>query len=463
MRYLENKHKKSDLALGRRVFLKALGAGIAAPLAFRMSNLAMAEPSAAPVRLFIYFVPHGMPMEYAEPYGAGADFLKGSTVLSPLAPFGKYVNVCRGLGINGFSNHEAVSGVLTGVKDGAGADSIDHLIAQALGVDAYNLGANPYPRNQDGTGFDKNSYLIRHGGVWVRPTEDPAAAAADMLGAVGGGQQGGGSAPAADETAFRNEALGLTERQLEKMQRALSGLTSEQKKLGVHLESVRSLKAAGDRPVTNGCSSRPALPALDALAGKSVFEHANLRSVVDAHLEVAANAMVCGTARVVTMQNLWVNCDLPMNFAGGPGSAKAYHGATSHSREAPGRTEFASVQSWFFARLAEKLLTLLDQPDPLDPGNTVLHNSLIYVCSEIGDGADHNSNVHDVYLSGNQIVHSYLPAILIGNAGGRIASRGVVDVDTDHVNMLATLGEAMGVSIQKLGATPAQPIQELKS
>ncbi|WP_437569978.1 DUF1552 domain-containing protein [Sorangium sp. So ce542] len=462
MRSLAKKHQKSDLALGRRVFLKALGAGIAAPLAFRMSSLALAEPSAAPVRLFIYFVPHGMPMEYAEPYGSpGADFLKGSTVLSALAPFGKYVNVCRGLGINGFGNHEAVSGVLTGVKDGAGADSIDHTIAQALGVEAYNLGANPYPRNQDGTGFDKNSYLIRHGGVWVRPIEDPAAAAAEMLGAVGGGQQGGG-APATDEAAFRNEALGLTERQLEKMQRELSGLTSEQRKLGVHLESVRALKAAADRPVVNGCTARPALPALDALSGKSVFEQANLRSVIDAHLEVAANAMVCGTARVVTMQSLWVNCDLPMSFTGGPGSASAYHGATSHSREPAGRKEFAATQGWFFARLAEKLLAVLDQPDPLDPGNTVLHNSLVYVCSEIGDGADHNSDVHDVYL-GNQIVHSYLPAILIGNAGGRIASRGVVDVDTDHVNMLATLGDAMGVSIKQIGAHSAQPIQELKS
>lgn len=462
MRFMDHKYKKSDLALGRRVFLKALGAGIAAPLAFRMSSLAMAEPSAAPVRLFIYFVPHGMPMEYAEPYGSGADLLKGSMVLSPLAPFGKYVNVCRGLGINGFGNHEAVAGVLTGVKDGAGADSIDQIIAQALGVEAHNLGANPYPRNQDGTGFDKNSYLIKHGGVWVRPTEDPAAAAASMLGAIGGGQQGGGSPPASDEAAFRNEALGLTERQLERMQGALSGLTKEQNKLAVHLESVRSIKAAADRPVVNGCTSKPALPALDALAGKDVFAQANLRSVIDAHLEVAANAMVCGTARVVTMQNLWVNCDLPMDFSGGPGSGNPYHGATSHSREAPGRMEFASIQSWFFARLAEKLLTILDQPDPLDPGNTVLHNSLIYVCSEIGDGADHNSDVHDVYL-GSQIVHSYLPAILIGNAGGRIASRGVVDVDTDHVNMLATLGDAMGVPVSQLGAQSAQPIQELKS
>ncbi|WP_437670061.1 DUF1552 domain-containing protein [Sorangium sp. So ce131] len=443
------------------MFLKALGIGVAAPLAFRMSNLAMAEPSSAPVRLFIYFVPHGMPMEFAEPYGSGADFLKGSTVLSPLAPFGKYINVCRGLGINGFGNHEAVSGVLTGVKDGAGADSIDHTIAQALGVDAYNLGANPYPRNQDGTGFDKNSYLIRHGGVWVRPTEDPAAAAADMLGAVGGGQQGGG-APEADETAFRNEALGLTERQLERMQGALSGLTKEQNKLGVHLESVRALKAAGDRPVVNGCATRPALPALDALAGKSVFDQANLRGVIDAHLEVAATAMVCGTARVVTMQNLWVNCDLPMSFAGGPGSSNPYHGATSHSRDAAGRMEFASIQSWFFSRLAEKMLTILDQPDPLDPGNTVLHNSLIYVCSEIGDGADHNSDVHDVYL-GTGIVHSYLPAILIGNGGGRLASQRVVDVDTYHVDMLATLGDVMGVPLNKIGGQDAKPIQELKS
>lgn len=462
MRGLDQKHKKSERQLGRRVFLKALGAGIAAPLAFQMGRLAMAEPGAAPVRLFIYFVPHGMPMEYAEPYGSGATFLAGSRVLSALAPFGKYVNVCRGLGINGFGNHEAVSGVLTGVKDGAGADSIDFTIAQALGVNAYNLGAVPYKRYDDGTGFDKNSYLVRHGGVWVRPMEDPATAASELLGSVGAGQQQGGGPAEPDDAAFRREALGLTERQLERLHRSLQGITKEQNKLSVHLESLRALKGSGDKPVVNACATRPALPALDALAGKNVFDQSNMRAIIDAHLEVAANAMVCGTARVITMQSLWVNCDLPMSFTGGPGSARPYHAETSHSRDDAGRQEFARVQGWFFERLAEKLLATLDQPDPLDPGNTVLHNSLIYICSEIGDGADHNSNVHDVYL-GNQIVHSYLPAILIGNAGGYIAHREVVDVETFHVNMLATLAEAMGVSVTQIGGQSAKPIQELKS
>ena len=102
-----------------------------------------------------------------------------------------------------------------------------------------------------------------------------------------------------------------------------------------------------------------------------------------------------------------------------------------------GRAEFATCQRWFYERLAAKLLTLLDQPDPLDPSNTVLNNSLIYVCSEISDGANHNSDFSDVWLDGTPH-ESYLPAVLIGNASGAIAHREVLTAPRSHLDMLAT-------------------------
>jgi hypothetical protein len=172
--------------------------------------------------------------------------------------------------------------------------------------------------------------------------------------------------------------------------------------------------------------------------------------------------MVCGAARVLTLQNLWVTSTLSFGFPGGPGLGRGHHDPLSHSWDDAGRIEFAHAQRWFYERLADKLLTVLDQPDPLDPGNTVLHNSLVYVCSEISDGANHNSDASQVWLNGVPY-GSYLPAVLIGGAGGFLAHREVVTVTRNHVDMLATIAAAMGVSVSDIGGQGVRIIQELKS
>src|SRR6185503_16599304 len=130
---------------------------------------------------------------------------------------------------------------------------------------------------------------------------------------------------------------------------------------------IQKLKAGG----TGGggqisCDKRPQLPSLAALAGADVLDPAQLGKVLDAHLEVAAHALMCGTASVITLQNLYVNADLNMGFAGGPGVAKGHHEPVSHSWDTAGRAEFALVQRRFYSRLAEKLLVTLNQTDPQD-------------------------------------------------------------------------------------------------
>jgi hypothetical protein len=452
---MKKKYTMSERALGRRVFLKALGIGIAAPLALKMSGMAMAEPGGAPVRLFIFYVPHGWPTESVEPLGSGADFLKGSSVLSSLAPYNSYVNVVRGISNKVVNNHAAIRSVLTGAKEGDGADSIDYLIAQKLGTKAHALGAIPYDK---GAGFHQDCFLVKHGS-WVRPEEDPSKAAAELLGAVGPVDPG-----KPDESVFRNQALALTESQIERMSGALKDITSEQSKLQVHLDAVRSLKTdgGGSSPGKIGCDSAPALPAVDAVKGSDMLSHGNMAKIVDAHLEVAANALLCGSARVITMQNMWVNNTVNFGFAGGPGIAKAHHDPASHSWDKNGRNEFAKMQGWFYERLATKLISKLNQPDPLDPKNTVLHNTLIYCCSEISDGANHNSDYTDVWLDGKP-VRSILPAVLIGRAGGYIGQKGVVTAERSHLDMLATIASAMGAPLSTIAGQGVQPIKEVQA
>lgn len=458
----------TDRLLQRRTFLKALGIGLAAPLAAKMARLAVAAPGDRPTRLFIYYVPHGVPNEHFEPLAGaqGLDFAQsGLGMLSPFEAYKDYVTVVRGLSMNdGATNHAAIRAVLTGFNEGSGADSIDFTIAQGLGVPAHTLGAMPY---NTVWGFGSNSWLIKHGS-WVRPTESPEDAAEELLGGIVAPGPDPDPEPTVDEAVFREETLALTEGELESMHDELQGLTREQNKLALHLEAVRALKAkssGGGGQLSGGgqgCDSLPTLDALEAARGLEPLEQANFGKILDAQLQVAAQAIKCGTTRVLTLQNMWVNSDLNFGFSGGPGVNKGHHEPVSHSWDAPGREEFAICQRWFYERLAERFLDTLMEDDPADPGRKIIDNSLVYICSEISDGANHHSNAQDMWLNGQQMF-TYLPTILIGGAGGYLNTGRAVTVDRMHTDMLATLADAMGVSVSSIGGQSVSPITELKA
>lgn len=443
--------RRAEKELSRRTFLKAMGLGVAVPLALHMSRIVTAQPTKAPLRLLIYYVPHGHPVEHFEPLGAGETFLSSSTILGPLAPYARQVTVVRGVSMNdGASNHAAIRALLTGFRDGGKVDSVDHAIAKALGTKAHVLGVIPYDR---GAGFNSDSYLSKQG-AWVRPTERPTQAADELFGALGNGADDA-------EAAFRREAFALTEKELEKLSGSIKGLTREENKVSLHLEALRAAKGGGG-DVASTCGSRPDLPLVNATSGLDPLDHENFGKLLDAHLEAAAAACVCGTARVVTLQNLWVNSGLNFGFAGGPGVPKGHHDPVSHSWDPAGRSEFAQVQRWFYERLAKKMLPLLAQADPMDPGKTVLDNTLIWVASEVSDGANHNSDVSEVWLDGTPH-KTYLPTVFIGGAGGYLKSGKVVDVSRAHTDVLATLHDAMGVPVTSIGGQAVRPIADVKS
>jgi hypothetical protein len=455
---LAAKDRRERQRLARRVFLGALGLGLSLPLAASSARLAIAQSTPRPRRLFLYYLPHGAPVEHFDPAESGGSFdldLGGTGVLGPLVPYQKQVSVLRGVGMNGSQNHAAIRTMLTGKAEGDGSDSIDALIAQQLGTTPYVLGAVPYAK---GSGFTSDSFLVKHGS-WVRPEEDPARAADALFQSLGAGT--GAPNPAIE---FRAAALGLTEKELTRLQAVTKDLTDEQTKLAIHLDAIRQLKAGDSNgSLVVSCDERPALPSVAALAGADVLDPAQLGKVLDAQLEVAAHALMCGTASVITLQNMYVNADLNMGFAGGPGVPKGHHDPVSHSWDAAGRAEFALVQRWFYARLAEKLLATLDQTDPRDPEHTVLDNSLVAVLSEVSDGANHNSDASPVWVEGKEYMSS-LPLVLIGGGGGYLKpAGGTAHVSALHTDLLATFAEAMTVPISSMGGVAMKPIAELKA
>jgi hypothetical protein len=349
--------------------------------------------------------------------------------------------------------------MLTGAAEGNGSDSIDATVAKALNVTPHVIGARPYT---PGAGFSSDSYLVQHGS-WVRPIEDPAAAADAYFQNVATTPSVPGQV---DEAAFRSEALDLNAKEIERMQASMSGLTRENSKLKLHLEALLALKAGGSGGGGVSCSARPTLPAVEAVRGKDPLDAANFGLVVDGHLEAAAHAMVCGAARVITMQNMHVNSDLNMAFAGGPNMPQGHHDPISHSSAAEGRAGFAKVQQWFYQRVADKLLATLNQPDPLDPtdtARTVLDNSLVFICSEVSDGQNHNSDASNIWVGGKE-QPSHLPLMMIGGAGGYLKQQQVLDLNKRmHTDVLATIAAAMGAPVTTIGGQAVSLVQELKA
>lgn len=458
MQLFMSRHQAQKAWLRRRTFLKAMALGIAAPLADQMSKLAVAQVGSRPNRLFILFMPHGSPNEHYE-VGESLDLARsGEGTFSPLEPYKKYLQVIRGLGIYTAENHDAIRSVLTG-RDGD--DSIDYQIATALGTTAHVLGVQSYRKNS--AGLDHDAQLVHHGG-WVTPVQNPAKALSDLF--AGLGAEGADPNEVVDEAEFRKEALLLTEGEVAAMQSALKGLTNEENKLQIHLESLRSVRAAGDGQGSGavGCSTRPALPTAEGLAGLDEWSAANFAAVLDGHLEASAQALLCGSARIITLQIMHANGQIPMDFAGGPGVSKNHHDPISHSWDTAGRAEFARVQKWFYSRLADKFLAALDQPDPLDPAHTALDNCTILTTTEIADGAQHNSRPAEVWLDG-KANQSYMPWLLIGGGGGYFGGGRAVTVaqGEDHRNLHATIAASMGVPMSTFGGLNTTEITGLKA
>jgi len=444
--------------LRRRTFLTALGLGIAAPVAMKLARLAGAAPGPRPTRLFIMFIPHGFPLEHFDPTTGNGDFnlsAKGIGGLSPLAPYQQHVTMVRGIGMADMANnHVAIRAALTGFQEGGSADSIDYVIGQALGVTAHAFGAIPYKKTE---GFSVDSHLIKHGGAWVRAMESPVDAAAELF----AGFNGTGTGMVVDEAPFLADGVALTEKQVDRMRKRVTGLTTEDNKLAIHLQALQGL--AGDNTGVKGCTSKPSLPAVDATAGIDPLDETQFAKLLGGHLEASANAMVCGTARVITLQCLWVNSNILMNFPGGPGIPTEHHIGLSHAGIP--RQPYAQAQQWFFQQLADKMLSVLNQPDPADPAHTVLDNSLIYVTTEVSDGGNHNSDAGPTWVFGQEM-YTYLPQILIGGAGGYLKPGGRIVQVTDkrpHTDVLATIANAMGAPVTSIGGKPANLIEELKA
>lgn len=471
---------RAKTRLERRLFLKAIGLGLAAPVAWKLARSASAQSGGAQKRFLLFYVPHGVPPEHFNPVGEGSNFgltESGVGILGPLEPYKSLVNVYEGFNYPGATTHEGIVKFLSNFSgenndDTTPRTSIEHLIGNGLGVQTLALGAVPH--RQWGQDFDSK---LLWDGTAVVPQKNPLVAYDSLFGALGTG-----GAPPPD-TSTQDELfqslLTLNEGEIQALGAEVQSLTSESSKLTTHLEAIQSLRT-GSGGGAISCTEKPALPAVDALRAKAAgqtdewfLQEVNFPDILAAHLEVAAAALVCNAAPVVAVQSLYANCDIDFGFMG---SAGAHHSGLSHtgpSQIGPGafdlatREPYANAQRWFFEKLVEHVITRLDVPDPAGGTGTVLDNTIILYASEIGEGSDHTSATREILRGAPPGVMSYMPIVTIGSGGGGLVTGQRLNhwnesmQDRPAGDVWLTLARAMGLNLTEVGGATSAVTEAL--
>jgi len=464
--------------LERRLFLKALGLGLSAPLAWQLCRSATAQAQQArPKRLMVFFTPHGMPPEHFNPVVNASDPTSfalnqtGASILAPLEPYKQYVNVLQGFEYPGASTHEGILTVLsnfgTANDETTPRTTFDHVISNQLGVQPLVLGAVAHRV----WGIDKDGKLIWDGQPVV-PEKNPSLAFDGVF-----AQLGNVDPQAAVKAQLREALTSLTERQLSSLGTELSSLTKAKSKLTVHLEAVQALRAGSGGQ--QSCNTVPSLPALESLRQAALgqpdeffLREDNFPALLAAQLEVAAQAIICNATPVVTLQAMYTNADINFAFMGSPGS---HHSALSHTGpQAQGsglalepRTPFANAQRWFFEQLVEHVVSRLMVQDPADPERQVIDNTIIYTFSEIGEGAWHTSKSSAIQLGATPNAYAYMPILTIGGGGGALRTGQVINVNPNAAgkdrpagDIYLALCRAMGVQATSFG-NATNPLTEI--
>ena len=457
-----------------------LGLGFSVPLSWTMSQLVLAEPRRAKPRLLIWYFPHGLPIEHSglqESYPPSSGMTRvqplqlrhdvqagnggGVNIFAPLSPYQQQVNLLRGFEYKGYNNHPAISGMLS---NGAGA-SVEHVIANHYKQPVVTLGVIPHRLND----FGPDSQLFHDGSNWVRPEINPIRAAQTLF----PDRTIQRDVPRSDhhlDHEFRKLAIGLNIREIETLKQEVRGLTSEENKLSVHLESLQSLADSQkpDLPPSNNCQEHLKLPAVQIVKSESkngldenyFLDHINFPKILDAQLEVAAHALLCGSAQIVAIQTMYANAQINFGFMG---IAKDHHDPLSHAISPSVREEFAKAQRWLIQRFADRCLKVLNQPDPEDPSHTLLDNTLVYCASEIADGNAHNCNTSSIWINGKEQTTT-IPLFTIGSASGALHTGTIFDTNNrSHADLLMTLCQAMGKSVSNFGPNSSGVVGELLS
>lgn len=399
------------MTFGRRAFMTGAAAGGSALALFPWLRAA-AAPS--PMRLLLFFTPHGTVWDQWRPSGGETDFVL-SPILAPLAAHRDRIAIVDGLrlevGTSYYIPHTYTMPLLwtgspidTSTSEFCREDhgqcfgwntgvSVDQFIVEQLA--AKGQATTPYPTIELGVGcggLHPASRMIYTAPAMPRsPLDSAELAFSTLFGTISPDQE-----QAAKDARRRRSVLDRARADLDSRRASLS--SSDKLRLDAHADALRELELT----LTAVCDPPDAPTGVDS------------QTMIDRQSDLIASAFGCGLTRVASMQVRiadndntlypWVGLD-----TGG-------HHTLSHDSGGPAQATLAQLYTWYAGRVAYLLDRLAAIPD--SDGRSVLDNTLVIWGSELGQAWNHDidnvpfvfAGATDVlrggrYLSGSPIVH----------------------------------------------------------
>jgi hypothetical protein len=420
-------------SVSRRNFVRGVGSALA--LAPFLSSLGASRARAAAQKraLFVY-VPDGCIPAKWHPSGSETSFTLPE-MTAPLEPIKQHLVFVDGLTMySGGATHEGgAAKVLTGV----GAQSLDIFLGDTIG------GSSPFRSLQLGVGatFQNGAGSVSYIGTGqpVNPDDDPLNAFSRVFGTVGGG---------ADADLAKRKKKSVLDAALADLTALQTKLGStEKQKLGVHLDSLREVEAR----LTGGVASASCgAPNFDRRGfsnsptdyyPKTYHKEEYFKTVGQMQMDLAVLALSCGATNVASLQ--WSHAVSPTHILETgvtTGNHDASHYGEPNSQNAK---DFVTLKRWFMTEFAYLIEKMENTPDD---GGSLLSNTMVLLCSELGD-----SNLHD---------HDNVPFVLAGGAGVGLKTGRYLNYrgknkgkNEPHTKLLVSVANAVGANIDSFGFT----------
>jgi hypothetical protein len=427
----------------RSLLAGAAAAGLLAPF-MRRTRRAHADAITDKTKALFVYVPDGCIPDRWHPTGSETSFtLRPMT--EPLAAVRQHLVFLKGLDMyEGGATHE---GGIRKVLTGNNAQSLDVFLGQRLNA------VTPLPHASIQLGIGANfqngsgGFSFIGAGQEVKPDDNPIAAFTRIFGAAPGGVGGGGSEPS-PALLRRRSIVDLASSDLQRTRSRLGA--TEREKLDVHVESFLEVerRVNGGGGGGAGCTASSfdtrgfAVIPTDYYP-KTYEKEEEFQRVGELQMDIAALSLSCGMTRVASL--MWSHPVSPTRILAS-GATLGNHDA-SHYGNADSATAaaFIQIKRWFMERFVYLIRKLETTPDPA--GGNLIDNTIVFLCSELGD-----SNNHD---------HRNMPFLLAGHAAGQLTTNRLVDytgsatggANQPHSKLLVSIAKLMGVQIDSFGYT----------
>ena len=417
------------MGMTRRQFAAGLGAGV---VLLPFMRAPQARAAGAPVRRIVVMTSLGIAEHMWLPSSAPGQPLVLPQNFANLKPAADKIILANGLSFinspaEGHSTPQTLTGKTFDTAYRPTTVSIDQFIAAKLGA------STKLPSLTLGVG-GKNEGQHWSNGARVPPIDSPADAFQACFGVGSAAPPPATAAAPAAAALPRKRILDLVAAQIKQVQANLG--SQARARLDQHLTSIAQLEGNLAPPAnTAGCA--PGAP--PNLAGADPENTAAAAQMAAAHAQIIVSALACDVTRVVGMQ-FGISNNQFVQYA-------APQGVEQHSEVHNGGPQgdplVISCEGFLSTWFAGLVAALQAVPDPLNPGTTLLDNTLLLWGRDIGDGPNHLQYSMPYVLAGGTGYLKHSPGGALFTYGG---SNSASTVGESHQRLLLNLADFMGIT-----------------